>query len=408
MYERLVLLQASIKDNEAEKKQGQRQIQAAMDAQPNPQFKQMLSQCNIQALQLQEMEFHMVMRDAIIAAERQKVEELWTVLGQLATESEIRRIAEEQGIQMESPEINGVAFLEHSQSMAAAATASAAAVAAGVTDHSPPRRPDWLTGESSRRATQNESAQSRGGGDSERQGAGQGRGSNSGAGSVPVRETGTSWHPSSTWRQQQTRQPEGVASADPSQAKSHTQRQLAAKAQGTQQASLPPDELTRSYLPSAFQEAVLAAGAPGKSPSLARLAQRSSARTGRDRSASLLASHDGSGAASARQARAVGRNDRRRGPLSSLPEGEVPDFGAAAARDGGAQRAARRPRRAAASELVAREHSSPATLEVRSPRLLKMGRLVRQNSVPWLHVQHALERPWSHECCTQALRESLV
>jgi hypothetical protein len=53
-------LLACIAANEAEKARGQQQIQAAMAEQSDPHFKQMLNQCQIQALQLQEMEFHMV------------------------------------------------------------------------------------------------------------------------------------------------------------------------------------------------------------------------------------------------------------------------------------------------------------------------------------------------------------
>lgn len=53
-------LQRCITANEAERKRGQEQIRAAMRAQPDPQYVQMLNQCQIQALQLQEMEFHMV------------------------------------------------------------------------------------------------------------------------------------------------------------------------------------------------------------------------------------------------------------------------------------------------------------------------------------------------------------
>jgi hypothetical protein len=53
-------LQSCIAANESEKARGQQQIQAAMATQADPHFKQMLNQCQIQALQLQEMEFHMV------------------------------------------------------------------------------------------------------------------------------------------------------------------------------------------------------------------------------------------------------------------------------------------------------------------------------------------------------------
>jgi hypothetical protein len=69
------------------------------------------------------------MRDTIISAERQKVEDLWAVLGKLAGEDRIQQVASELEIQMEHPEIGSTAFRDHHLQSSAATAAAAAATA---------------------------------------------------------------------------------------------------------------------------------------------------------------------------------------------------------------------------------------------------------------------------------------
>jgi hypothetical protein len=322
-------LQGCIGSNEAEKARRQLQLQAAMAEQPNPQFKQMLSQCNIQALQLQEMEFHMVMRDAIISSERQKVEELWTVLGQLATESQIRETAERQGIQMENPEINGVTFLEHSCSSASqafvAAASSAAAAAAGTVEHShsPPaatRGGDWTVGPL-RRAQDMERSPGRVLVDLEleRLRGAEGRV----GGKVAVSACASANGIAAIWQSPESR------------------------------------ESTGELMP------------------LARLSQRASARRGRDRAlrtsvqggacglleVAVVGGLRGEGGGAAGLHGPSGRSRRKRGVLDSLPEGDVPELGGVGGAGG------RSCGQAQKRDSAARENSMPATLEVPSNTL---------------------------------------
>ena len=81
---------------------------------------------------MQEYEYQISMRDSVIAAERQKVDGLWTILSHAAaSEADIRRIAVEHSIPLTLSEQHGVPLLEHSTSALPHASPVAAGSAAG-------------------------------------------------------------------------------------------------------------------------------------------------------------------------------------------------------------------------------------------------------------------------------------
>ena len=357
------------------------------------------------------------MRDHIISDERQKVQDLWEVVGQLATESQIHATAEKLGISMQGPEVNGVGYLEHGASSAAIpATAAAAnssvedAAAHGQASGRHPTRKDshWAGQADSRRATR-EPTSGHGGTSTAMesgprrsvfpvQSARQSSGVDHNAASQRVSKTGhgTSQHAGYAH--------DSVSTALQPHAPQHASKRLehrahdAPLATSAGAASQPPTRLLPSQrehepvqqaatlpsqrehepvkqaatLPSAFEAPNVSgvAGASHVPPALlARLSHRASARPGRDRSATLGALHAHSESAAnvsgpnARQARQIGRSARTRGPLSSLPEGEARCF---SKEDSGMQalRATCAAKRAG-HENVVREHSMPALLEVR-------------------------------------------